>query len=85
MGYRIDSTTVYGAIIRPGKADEVTFDRLQHKLVTSLHFTIGGDAQISSFNGKIAHVGVYIGPGAFRTGLDFGSTFQYGEGIVAVY
>ena len=43
FGYITDGTKAYGAVIRPGQADEIKFDGLQHKLVTILHFTIGGD------------------------------------------
>ena len=56
----------YGALIRPGKTDELLFDPIQHKLITKLYFTVGGDEQISPFNGKIGYVGVYMGPGAYR-------------------
>ncbi|CAD8145403.1 unnamed protein product [Paramecium pentaurelia] len=85
FGYDNDKLKAYGALIRPGKADEVILDPIQHKLVTKLYFTIGGDEQISSFNGKIGYVGIYLGPGAFRSSLDFGQQFFYGDGAVGVY
>ena len=44
-------------------------------MVSLLHLSIGGDEVVSSFNGKIGYVGVYIGPGSYRTGLDFGPKF----------
>lgn len=72
FGYDNDKLKAYGALISPGKADEVILDPIQHKLVTKLFFTIGGDEYISSFNGRIGYVGIFLGPGAFRSSLDFG-------------
>ena len=47
--------------------------------------TLGGDDVISPFNGKIGYVGIYLGTGAYREGLNFESTFNYGEGVMGVY
>jgi len=62
-------------MIRPGHSEEIIFDDIQHKLVTSLHFTLGGDDMISPFNGKIGFVGVYLGEGAYHKGLNFDVKF----------
>lgn len=43
FGYDNDKMKAYGALIRPGRADEIVFDPIQHRLITKLHFTIGGD------------------------------------------
>lgn len=47
------------------------FDGIYHKQVNHLSVTVGGDETISPFNGKIAFVGIYLGEGAYREGLDF--------------
>ena len=47
--------------------------------------TLGGDDIVSPFNGMIGYVGIYLGTGAYREGLDFGMTFNYGDGVMAVY
>jgi len=49
----------------------VKFDGVYHKQVNHLSVTVGGDETISPFNGKIAFVGIYLGEGAYREGLDF--------------
>ena len=43
MAYDNDKMKVYGALIRPGKSDEISFDPIQHKLITKFFFTLGGD------------------------------------------
>ena len=47
--------------------------------------TLGGDDVISPFNGMIGYVGIYLGTGAYREGLAFEMTFNYGEGVMGVY
>ncbi|CAK81196.1 unnamed protein product (macronuclear) [Paramecium tetraurelia] len=75
----------YGALIKPQVTGEVKFDGVYHKQANHLSVTVGGDETISPFNGKIAFVGIYLGEGAYREGLDFQTTFNYGEGVMAVY
>ncbi|CAD8190751.1 unnamed protein product [Paramecium octaurelia] len=75
----------YGALIKPQVTGEVKFEGVYHKQVNHLSVTVGGDDTVSPFNGKIAFVGIYLGEGAYREGLDFQTTFNYGEGVMGVY
>lgn len=85
FGYDNDGGRAYGALIKPGHVGEIQFEGIQHKLVNNLMVTLGGDEVISPFNGMIGYVGIYLGTGAYREGLDFGMTFNYGDGVMAVY
>ncbi|CAD8140464.1 unnamed protein product [Paramecium pentaurelia] len=85
FGYDNDGGRAYGALIKPGYVGEIQFEGIQHKLVNNLMVTLGGDDVISPFNGMIGYVGIYLGTGAYREGLDFGMTFNYGDGVMAVY
>ncbi|CAD8143475.1 unnamed protein product [Paramecium octaurelia] len=85
FGYDNDGGRAYGAVIKPGLVGEIKFEGIQHKLVNSLSVTLGGDDVISPFNGMIGYVGIYLGTGAYREGLEFEMTFNYGEGVMGVY
>jgi len=48
--------------------------------MNQLFFTLGGDEQVASFNGKLAYVGVYLGPQSFTKEKNLEYRFLYGEG-----
>ncbi|CAD8126727.1 unnamed protein product [Paramecium sonneborni] len=66
FSYDIGSLKAFGYVIYPGFAQSLEFNGIQHKQVTKLYLTIGGDEEISSFNGKIGYLKVNVGPKSYN-------------------
>ena len=85
LGYSHEINKFYAAVIQPGLAHQISLQRISHKLNNRLHFTIGYDEKVSSFNGRIAYCTLFVGPDSYREGLVFGNSYGFGKGAETLF
>ena len=50
-----------------------------------MYLLVGSEPKLPGFNGKLAYFFLYLGPGAYRKGLTFDETFNFGNGAMDLY